>query len=173
MGNFDEEKAELRNMKLDKQNQKLEKQNKKLKKKNKTGGKVIIFLLIVIALLLAVMFLFDPFGFGLGAPFAVGGSGSSGGSGGAAPAAASADTSAAETEAAETEAPEPDFIEVTVSGSTYLYEGEEKTADEIAKICSDAGKSTVIIIDDSATQNAIDELHAATDAAGLTLLLPE
>ena len=155
------------NQRLDK----LEKQNKKLKKKNKAGGKVIIILLIIIALLAAVMFLFDPFGLGFGAPFAVGGN--NGGAGGQASAVTSADTSPAVTEAPATEAPEPDFIEVTVSGSTYLYEGEEKTADEIAKICSDAGKSTVIIIDDSATQNAIDELHAATDAAGLTLLLPE
>lgn len=167
MGNFDEEKAELRNMKLDKQNQKLEKQNKKLKKKNKTGGKVIIFLLIVIALLLAVMFLFDPFGFGLGAPFAIGGTGGS-----AAPAAAPAQTTAsAVTEAEETEPPEPDFIEVTVSGATYLYEGSEKTADEIAGICAEKGRSKVVVNDDSATQNAIDELSAALKAKNIELLI--
>ena len=156
---------------LEKQNQKLEKQNRKLKKKNKAGGKLIIFLLIIIALLAAVMFLFDPFGLGFGAPFAVGGP--KGGAGGQTPAATSADTSPAVTEAPATEAPEPDHIEITVSGSTYLYEGSEKTADEIAKICSDEGISTVIITDDSATQNAIDELLSVLKTAGIEMLLPE
>ena len=151
--------------------EKLEKQNKKLKKKNKAGGKVIIFLLIIIALLAAVMFLFDPFGLGFGAPFAVGGP--KGGAGGQTPAATSADTSPAVTEAPATEAPEPDYIEITVSGSTYLYNSSEKTADEIAKICSDKGISTVIITDDSATQNAIDELLSVLKTAGIEMLLPE
>ena len=151
--------------------EKLEKQNKKLKKKNKAGGKVIIILLIIIALLAAVMFLFDPFGLGFGAPFAVGGS--KGGAGGQASAVTSADTSPAVTEAPATEAPEPDHIEITVSGSTYLYNGSEKTADEIAKMCSDEGISTVIITDDSATQNAIDELSSALRSAGIEMLLPE
>ncbi len=162
-----QEKLERQNDRLEKQNDKLEKQNKKLKKKNKAGGNVIIFLLIVIALLAAVMFLFDPFGFGLGAPFAIGGTGGS-----AAPAAAPAQTTAsAVTEAAVTEAPEPDYIEVTVSGATYLYEGSEKTAAEIADICAGKGKGKVRVNDDSATQNAIDELTAALKEKSIELLI--
>lgn len=158
---------EKENEMLERQNNKLEKQNKKLKKKNRTGGKVILFLLIIIALLAAVMFLFDPFGFGLGAPFALGTN--SGGS--ASPATTTAQTTAAVTEEAVTEAPEPDYIEVTVSGSTYLFDGSEKTAAEIADICADKGKSKVRVTDDSATQNAIDELTAALKEKSIELII--
>ena len=144
---------------IEKENRKLEKQNTKLKKRNKAGGRFILVLLLVIALLAAVIFFFDPFGFGIGPNANQQGGGSS-----PAPAAT---TTAAETTAAPEEPVDPTIFEfrVTVSGATYLLDDNtETTADEIAELftASDA-KTLVKITDDSATQNAIEDLKKVLD----------
>ena len=79
----------------------------------------------------------------------------------------SATTTAAETTAAPEEPVDPTIFEfrVTVSGATYLLDDNtETTADEIAELftASDA-KTLVKITDDSATQNAIEDLKKVLD----------
>lgn len=147
---------------------KLEKQNKKLKKKNAAGGKVILFLLLIIVILAALLFFLDPFGWGTG-PNAgqTGGYADTGSQGAqAADTAAAADTDApAETEPEELVA----WVYVTVSGATYTdADGKETSAAEIVEAAKATDlESHVIIIDDSATLNAMDELKAALEAENI------
>ena len=147
---------------LEKQNQKLEKQNAKLKKKNKRGGIIILILLLIILILFAIVFLFDPLGFGHGMGILKGNS-TSAAADGTSPAAsvtAQTDTTAAE--------PAPTYIDVKVSGGTLLYNGAESTADEIAAAAKAvSGDVLVRITDDSATMNSMAGLTAALDAAGI------
>lgn len=144
---------------LEKQNEKLEKQNKKLKKKNRKGALVIFILLLIILLLFAIIFLFDPFGFGNGMGILKGGTTQ------AAAASNPASTTAAVTEAA---APAPTYIDVKVSGGTLVCNGEESTPDSIVTAArAVTGDVEVRITDDSATANAMDALTAALDAASI------
>ena len=143
----------------EKKNAKLEKQNTKLKKKNKRGALVIFILLLIILILFAIVFLFDPLGFGNGMGILKNGNTQ------AAAASPASTTTAAVTEAA---APAPTYIDVKVSGATLVCNGEESTPDSIvtaAKAIS--GDVEVRITDDSATANAMDALTAALDAAGI------
>lgn len=145
---------------LEKQNQKLEKQNKKLKKKNKKGGVIILILLLIILILFAIIFLFDPLGFGNGMGILKGGN-ASGTTGGTEAPAATATAAAEITEAA---APAPTYINVRVSGATYLLDGAESTVEDITAAAKAAsGEVLVQITDDSATANAMDALIAALD----------
>ena len=142
----------------EKKNAKLEKQNTKLKKKNKRGALVIFILLLIILILFAIVFLFDPLGFGNGMGILKNGNTQ-------AAAASPAATTAAVTEAA---IPAPTYIDVKVSGATLVCNGEESTPDSIvtaAKAVS--GDVEVRITDDSATANAMDALTSALDTAGV------
>ncbi|MBP3857359.1 MAG: hypothetical protein IK990_17285 [Ruminiclostridium sp.] len=147
--------------------EKLEKQNQKLKKKNKTGGKVIIVLLLIIAVLAAVLFFLDPFGWGIGPNAGKNGGGSSADS---TPAAAANSSDTAEVTEAE---PTVTEYRVTVSGATYLLEDNtESTVEEIvAQFASLDSKTLVRIIDDSATQNAMETLKAALEAENIEYVI--
>ncbi len=146
---------------LEKQNEKLEKQNQKLKKKNKRGGTVILILILIIVILAAVIFLFDPLGFGNGMGILKGGS-ASGEAGGN----SSVTTTAPEQTSAVNEqtAPAPVTVEIRVSGATYLMDGAETTVDDIVAAAKNvSGEVIVKITDDSATANAMDALTAALE----------
>lgn len=144
----------------EKENKKLEKQNEKLKKKNKAGGKFILFLLLIIAILAAVIFFFDPFGFGIGPNARQNGGGNA-----AVPAVTTADTAQAETEAVPADPTLAEF-KVTVSGATYLLEDNtETTVEKIVSLFSESDSKTLVrIIDGNATQNAMEDLKKALDA---------
>ncbi len=145
----------------EKQNQKLEKQNKKLKKKTRRGALVILILLLIIGILLAVMFLFDPLGFGNGMGILRNGTSASASGGSTAAVTAAPDVTAA------TE-PAPTYIDVKVSGGTLICNGAESTAEEIASAAKAVtGDVLVRITDDSATQNAMEGLISALDTAGI------
>ena len=147
---------------LEKQNEKLEKQNKKLKKKTKKGGVIILILLLIILILFAIIFLFDPLGFGNGMGILKGGNASGTTGGTAAP--AQTTTAAQVTDAA----PAPTYINVKVSGATYLLDGAESTVEDITAAAKAAsGDVLVQITDDSATANAMDALIAALDKESL------
>lgn len=120
----------------------LERKNKKLKKRKKK--RLLIMLLILLLLILA--FLLLRFGFGLGT-----GKGSSGSEAGA-------DSPSSSSEKATT-AEAPVFVDVKVSGSSYIYENQVKTLDEIKSTISTMKDNVVIrITDDNATKNAMDDL---------------
>ncbi len=144
----------------EKENKKLEKQNARLKKKNKAGGKIILVLLLIIAILAAVIFFFDPFGFGIGPNARQNGGGNV-----KTPAATTAATAQAETEAPEADPTLSEF-KVTVSGATYLLEDKtETTAEKIVALFKESNSKTLVrIIDESATQNAMEDLKKALDA---------
>jgi hypothetical protein len=146
----------------EKENKKLEKQNAKLKKKSRRGGKIILFLLFIIAILAALIFFFDPFGFGIGPNASHNGGGTA-----ATPSATTAATEGSEAAPEATTEPEHAVmsLDVTVKGATYLIDGKEVTADKIVDDFSASDKTLVSITDDSATQNAMDDLKKALDAA--------
>lgn len=143
---------------LEKANKVLEKQNKKLKKKNKKAGVIILVLLLILALLFLVVFLFDPLGFGNGMGILLNDK--------------TGDQrqlpleTAASTEEQPTE-PEINYIDVTVSGSTYLIGKDEKTVDDIVKTAQDTENSVVRIKDDDATVNAMQALTDALEAQSI------
>lgn len=147
----------------EKENKKLEKQNEKLKKKNKKGGTIILFLLLVIAILAAGIFFFDPFGFGIGPNARHNGGGSA-----ATPSATTAATEGSEPAPEATTKPEEEVVmtlDVTVKGATYLMDGSEVTISKIVdSFKASDSKTTVSITDDSATQNAMEDLKKALDA---------
>jgi flagellar basal body-associated protein FliL len=127
----------------------LERKNKKLKKRKKK--RLLIMLLILLLLILA--FLLLRFGFGLGT-----GKGSSGSEAGA-------DSPSSSSEKATT-AEAPVFVDVKVSGSSYIYENQVKTLDEIKSTISTMKDNVVIrITDDNATKNAMDDLTKMLDDA--------
>lgn len=147
---------------LEKENEKLEKQNKKLKKRSSAGGKIIIFLLLIIVILAALLFFLDPFGWGIG-PNAKGGAGNADTAG----APAASQTEEADTEPAETEKPQA-YTDVTVAGATYIFGTEETTIDYIVSIVKDSGEDVIVnIYDDSATQNAMEELIKRLESEGI------
>lgn len=77
--------------------------------------------------------------------------------------ASEADTTAAESEAeAEPETEEVQYIEVTVSDSSYIYQNSTMTLDELMNEIKDKGL-TVKLTDDKASKKAYDDILQALD----------
>ena len=119
----------------------LERQTKKLKKKKKRRLLLLLLLLLLlgsVGLLMGLLGLFP-------------GMGDDDGDGGSSKASSSSASSSA-VETTTTAAP-------TVSGSTYIYQGQVKTLEEIKTIVSNMKENvTIRITDDNATKNAMDNL---------------
>ena len=127
----------------------LERQNKKLKKKKKKR----------LLLLLLILLLLGSLGLMLGLMGLLPGMGDGGSDDGSA--SSSANSSSASSSQAETSSSAIDYVydDVKVSGSTYIYQGQVKTLEEIKTIISNMKDNVVIrITDDNATKNAMDNL---------------
>ena len=125
----------------------LERKNKKLKKKKKRRLLLLLLLLLLLGgagLLLGM--------FGLLPGFGDSSSGSDSGS------SSSASSSAAETTTT-TKAEPAIYVDIKVSGSSYIYEGSVKTLEEIKSTVTTMKENVVIrITDDNATKNSMDNL---------------
>ncbi|MCM1314877.1 MAG: hypothetical protein NC040_08480 [Muribaculaceae bacterium] len=153
--------------------------SKKNEQNNKKGNAfaIIAVILLIIAIALILIGLFGGLGFGNGS-----GNGTEIGTG-------SGNTSSIEnsvsensespanilesSESAETETttektePEVNYIDVTVSGSSYLMNGKETTLDEITQ--SAGNKNTIVrITDDNAIADSMDALVSALDGAEIS-----
>lgn len=148
---------EKENKALEKQNQKLEKKNKKLGKKNKRGGIIIMILILIIVLLCLAVFLFDPLGFGNGMGILLNDKT------GDHPQLQLETTASVQNEAAD---PEINYIDVTVSGGTYLVGGAEKSVDDIVNTAQNTENAVVRITDNDATVNAMQALTDALRSSG-------
>ncbi|MBR4204065.1 MAG: hypothetical protein IKQ92_01160 [Clostridia bacterium] len=137
------------------------------KKKSKVGGTVGA--VAVVAVVLGVLFGTGKLGFGSGL-----------GLGGSAPEAekTAAETPAetpADTQERSGESETDKVFEIRVQGREYNYEnvtygGAEHPLDDLIAALADADKDARIqlIVEDSATKNAVDDLKAALTAAGFT-----
>ena len=125
----------------------LERQTKKLKKKKKRRLLLLLLLLLLlgsVGLLMGLLGLFP-------------GMGDDDGDGGSSKASSSSASSSA-VETTTTAAPTV-YDDVKVSGSTYIYQGQVKTLEEIKTIVSNMKENvTIRITDDNATKNAMDNL---------------
>lgn len=147
---------------------------KEKKENNKKGSVlgIIAVILLVIAIALILLGLFGGIGFGNGD-----GTGTGSGNGvesSVAENSGNQEDGAESSEAEETEPPteeetetEPEviYIDVTVSGSSYLMDDSETTIDDITKAAENAA---VRITDDSAVADAMDALISALDGAGIS-----
>lgn len=125
----------------------LERQTKKLKKKKKRRLLLLLLLLLLLGSVGLLMGLFGLFP----------GMGDDSGDGGSSKASSSSASSSA-VETTTTAAPTV-YDDVKVSGSTYIYQGQVKTLEEIKTIVSNMKENvTIRIIDDNATKNAMDNL---------------
>ncbi|MDE6834572.1 MAG: hypothetical protein K2J39_10075 [Ruminococcus sp.] len=146
---------------------------KKNKKNTKKGNAlvVIVVIILIIAIALILLGLFGK-GFGFGK-----GNGDGSGTGISDSVESSADensgsqadiqeSSEAETTTVITE-PEIYYIEVIVSGSSYLMNGTESTIDEITQ-SADNENTVIRISDDNAIADSMDALVSALDNAGIS-----
>ena len=127
----------------------LERKNKKLKKKKKRRLLLLLLLLLLLGgggLLMGMFGLLPGFG------------DSSSGSDSASSSTAS--SSAAETTTT-TEAEPTIYVDIKVSGSSYIYEGTVKTLEEVKSTITTMKDNVVVrITDDNATKNAMDNLKS-------------
>ncbi len=133
------------------------------KGEKKRGGSfaIIVMILIVIIVLLVIF----GKGFGLG-----GGSGD----GDSVPAAGTVSESETTAETpAETE--NINYVEVTVSEDSYIYENNTVELPELIEKLKTAGCEVHINVEDSATANALDRLHTELDGSGIVYsdIIPE
>lgn len=127
----------------------LERQNKKLKKKRKKRLLLLLLILLLLGSIGLMMGLLGLF------PWMGDDDGSGGDSSGA------KNSSSVSSSQAETTTTAEQFVydDVKVSGSTYIYQGQVKTLEEIKTIISNMKDNVVIrISDDNATKNAMDNL---------------
>lgn len=133
----------------------LERQNKKLKKKKK---KRLLLLLLILLLLCSIGLMMGMLGLFPG----MGDDGSESESDGTSSSMSAVDTSSSQPETVTTPTTEAEpalYDDVKVSGSTYIYQGQVKTLEEIKTIVSNMKENVVIrITDDNATKNAMDNL---------------
>ena len=128
----------------------LERQNKKLKKKRKKRLLLLLLILLLLGSIGLMMGLLGLF------PWMNDGDGDGGDSSGK-----NSSSSAVSSSQAETTTTKEQFVydDVKVSGSTYIYQGQVKTLEEIKTIISNMKDNVVIrISDDNATKNAMDNL---------------
>ena len=86
-----------------------------------------------------------------------------------------ADTPATEevTEEETTEAA-PVYADIKVSGSTYMYDGSESDTDALIEAVKKLDGDVIVrITDDSATQNAMEELKQALDKNDISYIINE
>lgn len=148
--------------KMYRQDEERKKKNEKKKKNGRRATLVVLILIVILALLLAkALGLFGGNGLGFGK------SGSSDDSG-----KTSADKVSVVSEAGE-DSSEPEiprvYDDIKVSGSTYLYKGSEISLDDLMDTFSmEKMNQDVVarILDDNATQNAMEQLTEAFDGIG-------
>lgn len=128
------------------------KKNTAKKKKNKKHIGLLIFIIILIIIAILIM---RYLGLGFG-----GGKGSGGSS--ANSTASSADSSKVTSSTTETK----EFVNIKISGSTYIYNKTETTVDEFLNTVKYMKENVVVCIeDDNATENAVTTLKNALDKA--------
>lgn len=139
-------------MSIEKDVEKLYREDQEMQKKNnnkKKNNRIIVILLIIL-IIAALLWLLNYLGLGLG-----GGKGSGGDSKG------NQETPAVTTEATTTEAPK-EYENIKVSGGTYIYKGSEIELDSFVDTVNKMNENVVVLIqDDNATQNAMEDLKAA------------
>ena len=129
----------------------IEKQKKNQKKKKR---KKITALVILIIFIIGIILLMNYLGLGFG-----------GKKGNDSQNAADSTNANSETTVTTTEPPVP--IDFKVSGSTYIYDGQEITLDKFCENIKLMSSNVVVnIIDDNATKNAMDDLKKALDEIG-------
>lgn len=129
--------------------EKTEKNKKKKKKQKLSFGIILIILVILILLLMKYLGL----GFGMGK-----GTGKSN------------DNSTA-VSAAESSEIKYEYVDIKVSGSTYIYEKSEITVDEfVKKVKGMSGNIAVRILDDNGTKNAVTQLKNALEKENLKVI---
>lgn len=134
----------------------IEKRKKNQKKKK---NKKFVTLLLIVAFVAAVILLLNYLGLGFGGGKGDGGNSSSTNSG--------TESSKAETTTTTTEPQPKEFVNIKVAGSTYIYQENVITLEnfrETVRLMSD--NVVVMITDDNATQNAMDDLTAVFEADG-------
>lgn len=145
-------------MSIEKEVERMYREDQEMQKKNekkKKSGKLIT-IIIIILIIAAVLFLLNYLGLGLG-----GGKGSGGDSKG------EADTKAAKTTTVTTTEVAKEYESVKVSGSTYIYNGNVVELDTFIDTVSKMNDNVVVLIeDDNATQNAMEDLKSALDKSG-------
>ncbi|MBQ8961480.1 MAG: hypothetical protein IJ071_09780 [Ruminococcus sp.] len=125
-------------------------------KKRRRGPRLVLTLLVIIILLLVILLMLSLAGYGPGAGL-FGKDNDPG----------SSETSQSEV-IEESSGEETVYAEIKVSGGTVLMDGSEISAADAAEAAKKLGSDVVVrITDDSATQNTMEELKSALDAAGL------
>lgn len=133
-----------------------EKQKKNQKKKK---NKRIITLIIIVLIIIALFVLMNYLGLGFG-----GGKGDGESSG-------ESSVNAQTEVTTQTEIPK-EYIDFKVSGSTYIYQGQEITLDKFCDTVKLMSSNVVVnIIDDNATKNAMDDVQKAFDTVGREYVL--
>ena len=124
--------------------------------RKRRGFKLILLLLFIIILLLVILLLISLAGYGPGAGL-FGKDNDPG----------SSETSQSQV-IEESSGQDTVYAQIKVSGGKILMDGKEISAAEAAESAKALGSDVVVrITDDNATQNAVEELKSALDAAGL------
>ena len=156
----------------------MSKKNEQNNTKKGNAFAIIAVILLVIAIALILLGLFGGLGFGNGSGDGTGTGTDSGNT--------SVENSVSEdaenpenipesSEVAETETttketePEVNYMDVTVSGSSYLIDGAEVTIDEI-KYSAENGNVIIRITDDNAIADSMDALVSALDGAEISYI---
>lgn len=122
----------------------------KAKKKNKRFAVLIIILIILIGLILLMNYLGLGFGFGKGTG-------------------KKSDSDAASVSQSESvsDSSNTEYVDIKVSGSTYLYDGNEIELEKFIETLQPMKDNVVVkIIDDNATKQAMDDLKKAVENSG-------
>jgi len=151
------------------------KNNEENQKKESNFIPILVVLLLIIAILMIAVSL--GFGGGLGSGNGNGSSVSSDNS------SVSEDSSSDNSETKDTQSSETDesvtektteavtYIDVTVSGSAYIMDGNETTLDAVTETASD-DNIVVRIKDDNAVADAMDSLISALDEKNISYIEP-
>ncbi len=130
-----------------------------MSKGEKKGGSPIAIIVVILIVIIVLLVIFGK-GFGFG-----GGNGD----GGAVPVVGSVSKSETTAETP-VETSEASYVEVTISEDSYIYENNTiELADLIEKLKS-ADSEVHINVEDSATANALEQLHTELDSNGIAYL---
>lgn len=131
------------------------------KGEKKSGGTIAAILVILIIIIVLLVIFGKGFGFGGG-----------NGDGDAVPAVGSVSesetTAGTPAETSETsEISEISYVEVTISEDSYIYENNTIELAELIEKLKTAGCEVHINVEDSATANALEQLHTELDSNGI------
>ncbi|MDE6671110.1 MAG: hypothetical protein K2K16_02825 [Ruminococcus sp.] len=150
----------------------MSKENKQYTKKGEGDGDVLGVIAVILVIIAIVLICFGLFGKGFG--FGKGNGKGDGTGSGVSDSSVSENSESSETteiteQETTTEETEPviTYIDVTVSGSSYLMNGTETTIDEITQ-SADNENTVVRITDDNAIADSMDALVSALDNAGIS-----